>query len=97
MALLSLGLFAMGTGSIRPCLPAFGGDQFKMPEQTKQMATFFSLFYFAIYSGSLISSFVSPILRNDFKCFDDDDCFSLSFGVAVALLVLLACKLLFFC
>lgn len=29
---------------IKPCVSTFGGDQFKMPEQAKQMTSFFSLF-----------------------------------------------------
>ena len=82
----------MGTGGVRPCATSFGGDQFKVPEQANQMATFFSIYYFSIYGATLISSFVSPILRNDVKCFDEDDCFSIAFGVPALLLFLVICK-----
>jgi solute carrier family 15 (oligopeptide transporter), member 1 len=80
-------LIAMGTGGIKPCVSAFGGDQFKIPQQIKQLATFFSLFYMAINAGSLISTFITPILREDVKCFGQNDCFSLAFGVPGVLMV----------
>ena len=60
---LGLALIAIGTGGIKPCVSAFGGDQFQLPEQERQLQTFFSVFYFAINSGSLISTFMTPILR----------------------------------
>ena len=62
-SLLGLALIAVGTGGIKPCVSAFGGDQFKLPEQERQLQTFFSVFYFAINAGSLISTALTPILR----------------------------------
>ena len=62
-SLLGLALIAIGTGGIKPCVSAFGGDQFKLPEQERQLQTFFSVFYFAINAGSLISTALTPILR----------------------------------
>lgn len=79
--MVGLLLIAFGSGGIKPCVAAFGGDQFKLPEQAKQVAIFFSIFYFAINSGSLISTTVTPILREDLKCFGVDDCFPVAFGV----------------
>lgn len=93
MTIIGLVLIALGSGGIKPCVAAFGGDQFKLPEQLKQMATFFSLFYFSINAGSLISTSVTPILRQDVKCFDDDDCYSLAFGVPGILMVVSICKI----
>ncbi|KAL5278473.1 SLC15A1.2 family protein [Megaselia abdita] len=84
---IGLVLIAIGTGGIKPCVSAFGGDQFKLPEQIKQLATFFSLFYFAINAGSLISTSITPILREDVHCFGQNDCFSLAFGVPAVLMV----------
>lgn len=86
--MLGLLLIAVGTGGIKPCVSAFGGDQFKVPEQAKQLAMFFSLFYFAINAGSLISTWVTPILREDVHCFGDQDCFSLAFGVPAFLMLI---------
>jgi solute carrier family 15 oligopeptide transporter 1 len=35
--LIGLALIALGTGGIKPCVAAFGGDQFKLPEQERQL------------------------------------------------------------
>ncbi|XP_043465187.1 peptide transporter family 1 isoform X2 [Leptopilina heterotoma] len=86
--MLGLVLVALGTGGIKPCVSAFGGDQFIMPQQEIALTTFFSLFYFAINSGSLISTFITPILREDIKCFGIDSCFSLAFLVPAVLMAL---------
>nr|CAD7438468.1 unnamed protein product [Timema bartmani] len=87
LTILGLLLIALGTGGIKPCVSAFGGDQFVMPQQERQLQTFFSLFYFSINSGSLISTFLTPILRQDVKCFDQDSCYPLAFGVPAILMV----------
>ncbi len=67
--------------------------QFKLPEQERQLQTFFSVFYFSINSGALISTFITPVFRQDVKCFGDDTCYSLAFGVP-ALLMLIATVIL---
>ena len=69
-------------------MAAFGGDQFKLPEQTRQLQTYFSIFYFAINAGSLISQIVTPIMREDVECFGDDTCYSLAFGVPAILMAI---------
>merc|ERR1712223_1896399 len=86
-SLLGLALIAVGTGGIKPCVSAFGGDQFKLPEQERQLQTFFSVFYFAINAGSLISTALTPILREDVPCFGEDTCYSLAFGVPAILML----------
>lgn len=87
MTILGLLLIAFGTGGIKPCVSAFGGDQFKLPEQEVYLSSFFSLFYFAINSGSLISTFLTPILRKDMHCFGLDTCYPLAFFVPFILMV----------
>lgn len=87
MTILGLLLIAIGSGGIKPCVAAFGGEQFKMPEQAKYLAVFFSMFYFAVNSGSFVSTMLTPILREDVKCFGDDDCFTLAFGVPGILMI----------
>lgn len=83
-----LTLIAMGRGGIKPCVSPFGGDQFKLPEQVAQLETFFSIFYFITNVGSLISTALTPILREDVQCFDNEDCYPLAFGVsAIAMLI----------
>lgn len=98
--IIALLLIAFGTGGIKPCVSAFGGDQFKLPEQEKYLGYFFSLFYFSINAGSLISTFITPILRADIHCFGENDCYSLAFGVpgilmVVSILIFLAGKRLY--
>ena len=88
MTFVGLALIAIGTGGIKPCVSAFGGDQFKLPEQERQLQTFFSVFYFSINAGSFISTIVTPILREDVHCFGDKTCYSLAFGVPAALMAI---------
>ena len=63
MTFFGLALIALGTGGIKPCVSAFGGDQFQLPEQERQLQSFFTVFYFSINAGSFISTIVTPILR----------------------------------
>ncbi|XP_043929623.1 solute carrier family 15 member 2-like [Protopterus annectens] len=85
LAMVGLFLIALGTGGIKPCVSAFGGDQFE-EEHAQERSKFFSVFYLAINAGSLISTFVTPVLRADVQCFGGD-CFALAFGVPAALMV----------
>ena len=92
LSIVGLLLIAVGTGGIKPCVSAFGGDQFKLPQQERQLQQFFSLFYFSINSGSLISTFVTPILREDVKCLDQTTCYPLAFGVPAVLMIIALSK-----
>ncbi|XP_017755205.1 PREDICTED: solute carrier family 15 member 1-like isoform X1 [Eufriesea mexicana] len=87
-SLVGLFLIAIGTGGIKPCVTAFGGDQFILPQQERYLSTFFSLFYFSINSGSLISSFLTPVLRSDVECFGQSSCYSLAFVIPAILMAL---------
>ncbi|XP_068926108.1 solute carrier family 15 member 2-like isoform X4 [Petaurus breviceps papuanus] len=86
LSMIGLFLIALGTGGIKPCVSAFGGDQFE-EEHAKERSRFFSVFYLAINAGSLISTFVTPMLRGDVQCFGGD-CYALAFGVPGMLMVL---------
>ncbi|XP_029461071.1 solute carrier family 15 member 2 isoform X2 [Rhinatrema bivittatum] len=85
LSILGLFLIAVGTGGIKPCVAAFGGDQFE-EEHAEERSKFFSIFYLAINLGSLISTFATPALRGDVKCFGSD-CYALAFGVPALLMV----------
>lgn len=91
--IIGLLLIAIGTGGIKPCVSAFGGDQFKLPEQAKFLAAFFSIFYMSINAGSLLSTTMTPLLRET-HCFGELSCFSLAFGVPGLLMVVSIRKLL---
>lgn len=87
MTYIGLLLIAIGTGGIKPCVSAFGGDQFVLPQQARQLASFFSVFYFAINAGSLISTWLTPELRT-ISCMGQTTCFPLAFGVPAILMLL---------
>ncbi|XP_065570376.1 solute carrier family 15 member 2-like isoform X2 [Artemia franciscana] len=100
VSLIGLFIIAVGTGGIKPCVAAFGGDQFIRPQQDRQLETFFSIFYFSINAGSLLSTVVTPILRDEVECAGVETCYPLAFGVpailfAVALAVFVAGKSLY--
>ncbi|KAK7155007.1 hypothetical protein R3I93_009835 [Phoxinus phoxinus] len=87
LSMLGLILIALGTGGIKPCVAAFGGDQFE-DHQEKQRSTFFSIFYLSINAGSLLSTLITPILRSqDCGIYSKRSCFPLAFGVPAALMV----------
>uniref|UniRef100_A0A1I7SFJ5 Peptide transporter family 1 n=1 Tax=Bursaphelenchus xylophilus TaxID=6326 RepID=A0A1I7SFJ5_BURXY len=83
--LLGLGVIALGTGGIKPCVSPFGGDQFE-PHQTRMISLFFSAFYFIINCGAMLSSIVSPLFRAH-SCLGHDSCYPLAFGVPAALMI----------
>lgn len=47
----------------------------------------------SINAGSLLSTTLTPILREDVHCFGEDTCFSLAFGVPGALMIISIGKL----
>lgn len=87
--LIGLILIGFGTGGIKPCVSAFGGDQFSS-DQAKSLQQFFSVFYFAINAGSVLSTFLTPVFRHDIQCFDHD-CYALAFGVPAVLMFVAVC------
>ncbi|XP_025417485.1 peptide transporter family 1-like isoform X2 [Sipha flava] len=86
IALLGLFLICVGTGGIKPCVLAFGGDQFQLPQQQTQFQHYVTHFMIAINVGALISSFLTPELRHSVHCFGRNSCFPLAFGVPAVLM-----------
>lgn len=89
-AILYVGLLliAFGSGGIKPCVSSFGAAQFKLPSQAAQLAAYFSMFYFTINTGSLVSMSLTPILREDVHCFGENSCYSLAFGIPAVLMII---------
>ncbi|KAE9413061.1 hypothetical protein Angca_003763, partial [Angiostrongylus cantonensis] len=89
MDLAGLIIIGFGTGGIKPCVSAFGGDQFEIGQE-RMLSLFFSMFYFSINAGSMISTFISPIFRSQ-PCLGQDSCYPLAFGIPAILMVLATC------
>ncbi|XP_074946009.1 solute carrier family 15 member 1 [Phalacrocorax aristotelis] len=86
LSMIGLILIALGTGGIKPCVSAFGGDQFE-DDQEKQRTRFFSIFYLSINAGSLLSTIITPILRAQVcGIHSKQRCYPLAFGVPAALM-----------
>ncbi|CAG9803481.1 unnamed protein product [Chironomus riparius] len=89
--IIGLIIMAIGCGCIKGNTNVFGGNQHKLPEEERQLQTFFSSQYFALKCGSLLARFTMPILREDVKCLGKNDCYTLTFGVPA---IMLFCALL---
>uniref|UniRef100_F7BBU0 Solute carrier family 15 member 1 n=2 Tax=Ornithorhynchus anatinus TaxID=9258 RepID=F7BBU0_ORNAN len=88
LSMIGLALIALGTGGIKPCVSAFGGDQFE-ESQEKQRNRFFSIFYLAINAGSLLSTIITPMLRvQECGIHSKQSCYPLAFGVPAALMAI---------
>ncbi|XP_037546881.1 solute carrier family 15 member 2-like [Nematolebias whitei] len=85
LSMLGLILIAFGTGGIKPCVAAFGGDQFD-EQHMKERQKFFSIFYMSVNAGSLLSTLITPVLKEGVGCFGED-CYALAFGVPAALMI----------
>lgn len=83
-------VLTFGDGCLATVFPTFAAEQYKSTE-VKSIDWFFALFYLMFNCGSIISRFVSPILREDVKCFgNEDDCFPLAFGLPAILMIIAA-------
>uniref|UniRef100_A0A7E4ZUA9 Oligopeptide transporter 1 n=1 Tax=Panagrellus redivivus TaxID=6233 RepID=A0A7E4ZUA9_PANRE len=83
--IVGLVTIGFGTGGIKPCVASFGGDQFE-PGQERMLSLFFSVFYFSINAGSMISTFISPIFRSK-SCLGQDSCYPMAFGIPAVLMI----------
>ncbi|XP_026475051.1 peptide transporter family 1-like [Ctenocephalides felis] len=81
-------LIAVGTGGMKPCVAAFGGDQYQLPKEEDLVAVFFALFYFTINLGGLAGMIVIPIFKRKFSCFNQDTCYTLGFGTTASLMMM---------
>jgi len=58
---IGLGLIAIGSGGIKPCVSANVGDQFTA-ENSSLVTKVFQIFYFIINFGSFFSTLITPLL-----------------------------------
>lgn len=87
-SIVGLVIVTIGAGCLKPLGGVFGAKQYK-PSEIKSIALFFTLYYFMLNCGVIISSFVNPILREDVECFGNEDCFALAFGIPAISMVIL--------
>lgn len=76
-----LALISIGTGSIKPCISAFGGEQVR---SARKVGAFFSVFYFFINTGSLVGVLVSPLLAA-LNCKKGAGCYVRAFQISAAM------------
>ncbi|KAJ3066441.1 hypothetical protein HDU98_010215 [Podochytrium sp. JEL0797] len=60
--LLGLVFVAIGTGGIKPCVSAHGGDQF-LESQKSGLQKFYNYFYMSINVGAVLASYTSPTIQ----------------------------------
>jgi POT family proton-dependent oligopeptide transporter len=63
---VGLGLIAIGSGGIKPCVSANVGDQFGASNQ-HLISRAFGWFYFSINAGSFVSILLIPVLLHDYN------------------------------
>ena len=77
---VGLGLIALGSGGIKPCVSAHVGDQFNS-SNNELLPKIFNYFYLAINGGSLISTLATPWLLVQYGP-------SIAFGIPGGLMIL---------
>ncbi|XP_048583629.1 solute carrier family 15 member 2 isoform X2 [Nematostella vectensis] len=83
--LIGLFLMAIACGNIKPCLAAFGGDQFKV-EQSHLLELFFAMFYASVNVGAVLCMYFIPIVRTDVQCYGRD-CYPAVFGINTVMII----------
>lgn len=84
---VSLYLISIGTGGVKPCLEAFGADQFdeEHPVERQRKSSFFNWWYFGLCTGALLAFTVIVYI-------EDNASWGLGFGI-LAVLITIACCL----
>jgi len=83
--LIALFAMAIACGNIKPCLAAFGGDQFRK-DQEHMLELFFAMFYASVNVGAVLCMWFVPMIRTDVQCFGRD-CYPVVFAVNTVLII----------
>ncbi|KAJ6422162.1 hypothetical protein OIU84_027164 [Salix udensis] len=78
----SIYLVAIGQGGYKPCVQAFGGDQFdgQDPKENKAKSSFFNWWYFAISVGIIVTLIIMVYIQENLN-------WALGFGIPCIVLV----------
>lgn len=88
LSLVSLVLIVLSAGTLKPCIPLIGGDQFVLPKQQDRLSNYFSTFNLVIVFSALAGKTVAPFLREHIHCFGEGSCFSAAFGLSLLLVTI---------
>ena len=69
-ALCGIFLIAVGTGGIKPCVSAHGGDQF-LNTSKEGLNRFYNYFYLSINIGAIASNYAAPAVT-ELECFGEE-------------------------
>ncbi|KAF9400203.1 hypothetical protein BGX21_004791 [Mortierella sp. AD011] len=86
LTFLPMLVIALGTGGIKPCVSAHGGDQY-LASQEAGKDFFFNAFYVAINIGGLITQYVVPEISKR-GCYGQDTCFAGAFLLPTIVFIL---------
>lgn len=87
LTIAALVILALGMGCMKPCMLAFGGDQFCVPEQLHLMSAYFSMVFFVLKVAAFVGTALTPMLRTSVNCFGQESCFLLAFSVSAGILL----------
>lgn len=87
-SILALIIIAISSGMILPNKVALGADQFILPDQREFLSSFFPFFLLCSTSGQILASVITPIVRKDITCFDQNTCYPLAFIIPTFVAVL---------
>lgn len=67
---------------------AFGGDQFKLPEQHDLLVNFYS-WIFIMHNISIMTAYcIGPLIKTEIACLGEQDCYFVSFAISALLSIL---------
>ncbi|KAG5666634.1 hypothetical protein PVAND_014650 [Polypedilum vanderplanki] len=80
---IALILISFGAGCLEPNLPAYSGDQYRLPLEEKGFSLCIGLLFVMHNAARVLAMIIGPIVRSKTKCFGDDDCYPAVFGIFV--------------
>lgn len=87
LTIAALVILALGIGCMKPCMLAFGGDQFRLPEQLHLMSAYFSMVFFVLKVAAFVGTALTPMLRTYMTYFGEDTSYLMAFGVSGGILL----------